>query len=466
MMEKAMLSRRNFLGTATALASATAFSGRVQAANIPEAPIMDKATMQPPLHPTSGPDYNPVVTLNGWTLPWRMNGDWKEFHLVAEPVERELAEGMKAFLWGYNGQAPGPTIEAVEGDKVRIFVTNRLPEHTTVHWHGVILPNGMDGVGGLNQPHIKPGKTFVYEFQFTKSGTFMYHPHSDEMVQMAMGMMGMIVVHPRDPSFRPVDRDFVFIMSSYDIDPGTYLPKVNEMTNFNMWTWNSRVYPGIDPMVVRLGDRVRVRIGNLTMTNHPIHLHGHSFAVSCTDGGWVPESAQWPEVTTDVPVGAIRAFDFTADNPGDWAFHCHKAHHTMNAMGHDVKNLIGVSRKDLVKAAGKLAPDAMAMGSTGGAMGEMEMPLPDNTLPMMTGTGQFGPIEMGGMFTVVKIRDGLARDSYADPGPYKNPPGTVAYEIETLQNEAPRQAGPKDKPTKEQGSKPMEMKGMKPMKGM
>jgi FtsP/CotA-like multicopper oxidase with cupredoxin domain len=252
-MEKAMLSRRNFLGTATALASATAISGRAQAANIPEASIMDNATMQPPLHPTAGPDYNPVVTLNGWTLPWRMNGDWKEFHLVAEPIERELAEGMKAYLWGYNGQAPGPTIEAVEGDKVRIFVTNKLPEHTTVHWHGVILPNGMDGVGGLSQPHIKPGKTFVYEFQFTKSGTFMYHPHSDEMVQMAMGMMGMIVVHPRDVSFRPVDRDFVFIMSTYDIDPGTYLPKVNEMTNFNMWTWNSRVFPGIDPLPVRPG---------------------------------------------------------------------------------------------------------------------------------------------------------------------------------------------------------------------
>ena len=105
-----------------------------------------------------------MVTLNGWTLPWRMNGDWKEFHLVAEPVVREIAPGMKAHLWGYNGQSPGPTIEAVEGDKVRIFVTNKLPEHTTVHWHGMLLPNGMDGVGGLTQPHIPPGKTFVYEF--------------------------------------------------------------------------------------------------------------------------------------------------------------------------------------------------------------------------------------------------------------------------------------------------------------
>jgi hypothetical protein len=126
----------------------------------------------------------------------------------------------------------------------------------------------------------------------------------------------------------------------------------------------------------------------------------------------------------------MRAFDVVADNPGDWAFHCHKSHHTMNAMGHDMRNFIGVDRKDLAKAVGKLAPDAMAMGSTGMAMGTMEMPAPDNTLPMMTGTGPFGPIEMGGMFTVMKIREGLARDDYRDPGPYRHPPGTVAYEVD------------------------------------
>jgi hypothetical protein len=227
------------------------------------------------------------------------------------------------------------------------------------------------------------------------------------------------------------------------------------MTDFNMWTWNSRVFPGIDPLPVRLGDRVRVRIGNLTMTNHPIHLHGHNFAVSCTDGGWVPETAQWPETTIDVPVGAIRAFDVLADNPGDWAFHCHKSHHTMNAMGHDVRNLIGVSRKDLAKAVGKLAPDAMVMGERGMAMGDMEMPAPDNTLPMMTGTGQFGPIEMGGMFTVMKIREGLARDDYKDPGPYKFPKGTVAWQVDTPKTEAPRENKPKE------SAKPTEMKAVK-----
>ncbi len=455
-----MLSRRGFIGSAAILAGASVVSGRAQAAGIPEAPTMDSAVMQPPIVPTSGPEYQPVVTLNGWTLPWRLNGDWKEFHLVAEPVVREFAPGMKAHLWGYNGQSPGPTIEAVEGDKVRIFVTNKLPEHTTVHWHGVILPSGMDGVGGLSQPHIKPGKTFVYEFEMKNSGTFMYHPHSDEMVQMAMGMMGMIVVHPKDPAFRRVDRDFVFIMSSYLIDPGTYLPKVNEMTDFNMWTWNSRVFPGIDTLPVRLNDRVRVRVGNLTMTNHPIHLHGHHFRVSGTDGGWVPETAWWPETTTDVPVGAVRAFDFVADNPGDWAFHCHKSHHTMNAMGHDVKNFIGVDRKQLATAVGNLAPDAMVMGDKGGAMGDMEMPAPENTLPMMTGTGQFGPIEMGGMFTVMKIREGLAPGDYKDPGPYEFPKGTVAYEVEAPAETAPRQPEPTT------ATKPIGSKGGKATQGM
>ena len=127
-----------------------------------------------------------MVTLNGWSLPWRMNGDVKEFHLVAQPVVREIAPGMTAHLWGYNGQAPGPTIECVEGDRVRLFVTNNLPEYTSIHWHGVRLPHGMDGVTGLTQPPIQPGETWVYEFEMQNAGTFMYHPHADDMVQIAM----------------------------------------------------------------------------------------------------------------------------------------------------------------------------------------------------------------------------------------------------------------------------------------
>ncbi|MGW9331403.1 multicopper oxidase family protein [Bosea sp. NPDC055594] len=439
------ISRRGFIGTSgLVVAAAGAVSGRTAFASVPEAPTMKEATTQAPLVPTTGPDYQPVATLNGWTLPWRMNGDWKEFHLVAEPVERELAPGMKAYLWGYNGQSPGPTIEAVEGDKVRIFVTNRLPESTTIHWHGQRLPNGMDGVGGLTQPHIPSGKTFVYEFELRRSGTYMYHPHSDEMVQMAMGMMGFFVVHPRDPAFRRVDRDFVFLLNAFDIEPGSYVPRVAEMTDFNMWCWNSRVFPGIDPFVVGKNDKVRIRFGNLTMTNHPIHLHGYEFKVSCTDGGWVDPAAAWDEVSIDVAVGQMRAFDFVADELGDWAIHCHKSHHTMNAMGHSVKNYIGVSKKDLAKRIARIAPGYMPMGSTGmGEMGAMEMPLPANTLPMMTGFAQFGPVEMGGMFSVLKVREGLAKNDYKDPGWFKHPEGTVAYEYKgPALVEAPRTEGP------------------------
>jgi FtsP/CotA-like multicopper oxidase with cupredoxin domain len=423
-----MNARRKFLRQAGASLVGAAAVSRAGAATLPEAPVQSSPKTQPPLVPASGRPYNPVVTLNGWSLPWRMKDGVKEFHLVAEPVVREMAPGMKANLWGYNGQSPGPTIEAVEGDRVRIFVTNRLPEHTTIHWHGILLPSGMDGVGGLTQPQIPVGKTFVYEFDLVKSGTFMYHPHADEMVQMAMGMMGAFVVHPKDPGRHRVDRDFVFLINAYDVDPGSFTPRVNTMLDFNLWSWNSRVFPGIDPLAARTRDRVRIRFGNLTMTNHPIHLHGHDFEVTGTDGGWVPKAARWPEVTTDVAVGQMRAIEFDAI-AGDWAFHCHKSHHTMNAMGHGVPTLIGVDHRGVAERITRLIPDYMVMGERGMAdMGEMEMLLPDNTLPMMTGAGPFGPLEMGGMFTVVKIRDDQKPGDYGDPGWFRHPAGPQAYE--------------------------------------
>ncbi|SDM94814.1 Multicopper oxidase [Janthinobacterium sp. OK676] len=424
-----MITRRNFFMNAGAVALSAAAVSRVGAASLPEAVSMAGADTKAPPPPPNGRPYNPVVTLNGWSLPWRMNNNVKEFHLVAEPVVRELAPGMQANLWGYNGQSPGPTIEVVEGDRVRIFVTNKLPEHTSVHWHGQRLPNGMDGVTGLTQPGIAPGKTFVYEFVAKRPGTFMYHPHADEMTQMAMGMMGFWVTHPKDPNFMKVDRDFVFLLSNYDIDPGSYTPKIMTMTDFNLFTFNSRVFPGIDPMVVRQGDKVRVRVGNLTMTNHPIHMHGHEFEVTGTDGGWTRPESRWPEVTTDIAVGQMRAVEFTATDLGDWAFHCHKSHHTMNAMGHDVPTMIGVDHQGVAAKINQLVPGYMVMGERGMAdMGEMQMPIPDNTLPMMAGDGPFGAIGMGGMFTTVKVRKDQKPGDYRDPGWYKHPAGTLAYE--------------------------------------
>lgn len=435
------MDRRNFFKYAGISMAGVAMGSVSKAAlaALPEIVSAEAANTQQPLHPETGRQYQPVVTLNGWSLPWKMNNGVKEFHLVAEPVVREIAPGMKANLWGYNGQSPGPTIEVVEGDRVRIFVTNRLPERTSVHWHGQRLPNGMDGVSGLTQPAIEPGKTFVYEFEAKRPGTFMYHPHADEMLQMAMGMMGSWITHPKNPKFMPVDRDFVFLLNAFDIEPGSYTPKVSTMLNFNLWTWNSRAFPGIDPIVVRKDDRVRIRVGNLTMTNHPIHIHGHEFEVTGTDGGWIPKTARWPEVTTDIAVGQMRAIEFLANEPGDWAFHCHKSHHTMNAMGHDIPTMIGVKQDDLIKKITNLVPDYMPMGKAGMAdMGDMEMQLPNNTLPMMTGTGPFGALEMGGMFSTVKVREGLARNDYKDPGNYRHPAGTVAHEVQVDSGNAPR----------------------------
>lgn len=448
-----MVSRRNFIGGASAVTAAvtaavtTATVSKVAMAALPEPVIQTKPDTMPPLVPNTGRPYNPVVTLNGWTTPWRMNKGVKEFHLVAEPVVREMAPGFKAHLWGYNGQSPGPTIEVVEGDRVRIFVTNRLPEVTSMHWHGQRLPNGMDGVTGLTQPSIAPGKTFVYEFVARRPGTFMYHPHADEMVQMAMGMMGFWITHPKldkngkHPLIDPVDRDFVFLLNAYDIEPGSATPKIMTMLDFNLWSWNSRIFPGIDPLVVRHNDRVRLRIGNLTMTNHPIHLHGHEFTVTGTDGGPTPKGSRWPEVTTDIAVGQMRQLEFLADEEGDWAFHCHKSHHTMNAMGHDVPTMIGVDHREVVRQITQLIPDYMVMGERGmHDMTEMEMPLPDNTAAMMTGTGPFGAVGMGGMFSVLKVRRDQKPGDYTDPGWYAHPPGSVAYEFTGSLPTAPRAA--------------------------
>jgi manganese oxidase len=432
-----MISRRKMLAGGVALAGGALLTS-VRQARAQEINRLDDEPAPPPPEAQHELGYVPVLTPDGATLPWRMIDGFKTWHLVAEPVRRAIGDELVANCWGYNGITPGPTIEAVEGDRVRIYVTNRLPAPTTVHWHGVLLPNGMDGVSGLTQPPIWPGQTFRYEFELRQSGTLMYHPHFDEMSQMAMGMMGFFIVHPRQPAEeqsqeqepRPqVDRDFAIMLATWFFRPGTTTPDVNEMLDFNVLTFNSRVFPYVEPLVVRLGQRVRIRLGNLgQMDHHPIHLHGHHFWVTGTDGGRIPRSAWWPETTVLVPVGATRDIEFIADAPGDWALHCHMTHHTMNQMGHEVPNMMGVDAKRLDAAVRPLLPAYMTMGHRGMADHfEHEMPRPRHTLPMGGGEGPFGPISMGGMFTVLKVREGI--ETYEDPGFYVHPPGTVAAAV-------------------------------------
>jgi FtsP/CotA-like multicopper oxidase with cupredoxin domain len=423
-----MLNRRQFVKGAMT-AAGTALVARLipnaAAADLNKSEISSGKTET--FTPPNGAGYKPVITTNGATLPWKMVDGVKVYHMTAEPVTHEFAPGLVAECWGYNGRVHGPTIEAVEGDRVRIYVTNKLPEATTVHWHGLFLPNGMDGVGGLTQKAIQPGETFMYEFPLIQHGTFMYHPHHDEMTQMAMGMMGLFIIHPREPKRPTVDHDFAIMLSEWAIDVGARRPNPSEMTDFNVLTMNARCFPGTAPLVVKKNSRVRIRIGNLSaMDHHPIHLHGHRFLVTNTDGGEIPESARWPETTVLVAVGQTRTVEFIADAPGDWAMHCHMSHHVMTQMGHHFGNVIGMDTAGLSKEISKLVPGYMAMGQDGmGDMGDMGMPVPKNSLPMVGAEGQFDYITMGGMFTILKVRDEVPADN-ADPGWYQNPPGTVS----------------------------------------
>jgi FtsP/CotA-like multicopper oxidase with cupredoxin domain len=419
-------SRREFLG----------YTGVGALASVVAPVATDSLAAEPPRKPaadrTDSP-YVPVRTLNGWTLPYTMKNGVKEFHLVAEEVEHEFAPGSVATCWGYNGSTPGPTIEAVEGDRVRILVTNRLKEHTSIHWHGILLPNGMDGVSGLNQPHIEPGETFAYEFTLKQHGSHMYHPHSDEVVQLAVGMMGRFIIHPKNGESVAIDRDYCFLLHNWALHPGSYRPDPAVMQDFGLWTFNSKVFPAIESLVARTGERVRVRIGNLSMWNHPIHMHGVQYWVTGSDGGRWPQNRWRSEVTEIVGVGQIRDIEFVAV-PGDWAFHCHMAHHTMNAMGHDIPNPLGVDQTGIDEEIKKMLPGFRAMGRYGMAehQDHTEMghhPGPENTLAMMTGHGPYGNIEMGGMFTTIKVRNDIPVGSFADPGWYKAPQGTVAARI-------------------------------------
>ncbi len=424
-----MISRRNVLFSSIAGVVGGTLFGRGNAQAATQQQSGSPSARLP--RPRAGGGRAPVMVPNGAKLPWKMENGVKVFHLIAEPVKREFAPGLIVNCFGYNGVTPGPMIEAVEGDRVRIYVTNRLPEGTSVHWHGMHLPSGMDGVAGLSQPKIKPGETYAYEFTLRQTGTLMYHPHFDEMVQIAMGMQGFFIIHPKDPEELRVDRDFAIFLHEWFIKPGTATPDPTVMLDFNVFTFNSKVFPATDHLPVRLGDRVRIRLGNLSMNSHPIHIHGHKFWVAGTDAGPIPQSGWWPENSVNVPVGTTRDIEWLADNPGDWAFHCHKSHHLMNQMGHDLPNLLGVDTGPVDAKINELVPGTMLMGQTGmGDMAEHQMEFPRNSIPMRGGLGPYGPIDMGGMFTVIKVREGLT--GYEDPGWYKPPAGTTAWAVPSM----------------------------------
>ena len=270
-----------------------------------------------------------VVTPDVPHMPWRMDGGVKVFNITVEHVRTEFVPGRIVDAWGFNGSVPGPTIEVMEGDRVRFVVENRLPEAFSMHWHGLEVPVEMDGMPGISQDPIAPNGTFTYEFTLRQNGTFFYHSHMP--MQEMMGLIGFFVVHPRQAHTPRVDRDFGLILQEWMILPNNTIPNTLAM-EFNWLTLNGKSGPATTPLLVKRGERVRLRLVNLGMDHHPMHLHGHQFYVTGSEGGRIRTTAVEPANTVLVGVAQARDIEFVADNPGDWHFHCHLPHHMMNQM--------------------------------------------------------------------------------------------------------------------------------------
>jgi FtsP/CotA-like multicopper oxidase with cupredoxin domain len=271
----------------------------------------------------------PVLTPDVPHLPFEMDGNIKVFKLRAEPVATEFLPGRKVDVWGFNGSMPGPTIEATEGDRVRIILENHLPELFAPHWHGLELPIGQDGVPGISQPPIPPHGSHTYEFTLNQNGTFFYHSHMP--MQEMLGSIGLFIVHPKTPHEPRVDRDFGLVFQGWDIKPNNTVPNTLAM-EFNWLTINGKAGPATTPLCVKRGERVRIRIVNLSMDHHPVHLHGHHFFLTGTEAGRVRGPVVVPENTIIAGVAQARDIEFVANNPGDWMLHCHLPHHMMNQM--------------------------------------------------------------------------------------------------------------------------------------
>ena len=325
-----MNTRRSFLQRVLALGAGVASVPHLFAENSTSSVSPDSQSA----NRTSGTGFGvPVQTPDISDLPFTTENGVKVFHLIAEPVKQQIIPGKVLDLWGFNGTAPGPTIQVNQGDRVRLIVDNHLPEPTSMHWHGFEIPFDMDGGPGVSQKPIKPGGRFIYEFTLHQEGTYFYHSHM--AMQEMMGMLGAFIMHPQRPYRPSVDHDFVILLQEYAVLPSNVVPNSMNM-EFNWLLLNGKAAPDVTPLIVRLGDLVRIRLINLGMDHHPIHLHGHTFEVTGTEGGRIPESARYPGNTVLVGVAQSRDVEFVADNPGNWMLHCHLPHHMMNQMSSNV----------------------------------------------------------------------------------------------------------------------------------
>jgi FtsP/CotA-like multicopper oxidase with cupredoxin domain len=332
-----MSNRRTFLqrafGAGAALCAGRRLSAQAMQMQMPARPGSPAAqSKQPPTFPFP----TPVVTTEVGDLSYTMDGATKVFHLVSEVLRQKIHPGKTIDAWGFNGGAPGPTIQVNQGDHVRVMFDNHLPEPSSIHWHGFEDLVGYDGMPGISQEPVKPGGRFVYEFDIHQAGTYFYHSHM-AMQEMA-GMLGGFIMHPSTPDHPHCDKDFLLHLQEYAVLPNNTVPNTMNM-EYNWLLLNGKAGPASTPLIVRLGDRVRLRFVNLGMDHHPMHLHGYTFHVTGTEGGRIQESAWWPGNTVLVGVAQARDVELTANRPGDWMLHCHLPHHMMNQMSSNVGSM-------------------------------------------------------------------------------------------------------------------------------
>jgi plastocyanin/uncharacterized cupredoxin-like copper-binding protein len=267
----------------------------------------------------------------------------REFTLTASEFDWEIQPGSTVRAWGYNGQVPGPELRVREGDLVKITLQNELPVPTTIHWHGVDVPPEMDGPAGLNQAPVEPGDTFTYEFIATNPGSRMYHAHTDVATQIALGLYGPLIVEPRDGG-EEYDQEYTYMLSEWDMEMTPDVatgkaprgPRDSQLRGgelgADLFLMNGHTHEAINPIKVKEGERILVRLMNMGSLPHPIHTHGHSFKIVATDGNPVPEAAQLTKDTILIGPGERYDIELVAENPGVWMVHCHIESHAANGM--------------------------------------------------------------------------------------------------------------------------------------
>jgi FtsP/CotA-like multicopper oxidase with cupredoxin domain len=301
----------------------TATPGSMMAEN-PEAAHM--------MEPITAPNVQPAIeSTGGQQLEYREENGVKIFELTTKAVQWIILDGVTVTAYTYNGTVPGPLIRVTEGDQVRIIVKNELPVPTTIHWHGVEVPNSMDGVPGVTQDPIQPGEAFTYEFTAKPAGTFMYHSHFEGDVQVGAGLYAPFIIDPKEPETNPPAVDKTLMLSEWRIKDGnTYAAMQVSGMEPNYFTINGKAFPSTETITVKKGERVRLRLMGIGQFIHPMHLHGMPFKIVATDGHPVPEVAQLTKDTISIAPGERYDIEFVATEPGRWMLHCHILHHTTN----------------------------------------------------------------------------------------------------------------------------------------